>query len=59
MFLEALCHVTEGDAERFRSILETMLRRYPDTELAPVASSYLKGLAEGRSLNGVDGMRLR
>ncbi len=58
MFLEALCHVTEGDAERFRSILETMLRRYPDTELAPVASSYLKGLAEGRSLNaGGDNVR--
>ncbi len=51
MFLEALSYVTEGDADRFRSILETLLKRYPDTELTPVASSYLKGLSEGRRLN--------
>ncbi len=58
MFLDALCYVTEGDADRFKSILETMLKRYPDTELAPVASSYLKGLSAGRRLNaGGDNVR--
>lgn len=50
MFLEALAHVTDRNTDGFKSTLMEMLERYPDTDLSPYASSYLKGLAQGRSL---------
>ena len=58
MFLEALAHVTDHNAEGFRTTLMEMLERYPDTDLSPFASSYLKGLAQGRQLQeGASNMR--
>lgn len=50
MFLEALAYVTDHDSEGFKNTLMEMLERYPDTDLSPYASSYLKGLAQGRQL---------
>lgn len=50
MFLEALTCVTDHKPEEFKQILMQMLERYPDTDLTEYASSYLKGLAEGRKL---------
>ncbi len=58
MFLEALSYVTDNKPEDFRSTLMQMLERYPDTDLAEYASSYLKGLAKGRKLQqGASNMR--
>lgn len=50
MFIEALSYVTENDPEKFKSTLKELLERYPDTDVTPLASSYLKGLAQGRQL---------
>lgn len=50
MFIEALTYVTENDTEKFRATLKELLERYPDTDVTPLASSYLKGLAQGRQL---------
>lgn len=50
MFLEALAHVSDHNSEAFRNTLMQMLERYPDTDISPYASSYLKGLAQGREL---------
>ncbi len=58
MFLHALAYVTENNPEEFRNVLNEMLERYPDTDLAPFASSYLKGLAQGKKLHaGTSNMR--
>lgn len=58
MFLEALAYVTEHNSEGFKNTLMLMLERYPDTDLSPYASSYLKGLAQGKKLNeGASNMR--
>ena len=58
MFLQALSYVTDRNTEGFRSTLREMLEKYPDTDLSPYASSYLKGLAQGRELQkGVKNMR--
>lgn len=58
MFLEALAHVTDRNTEGFKSTLMEMLERYPDTDLSPYASSYLKGLAQGKQLQqGARNMR--
>ncbi len=51
MFLEALAYVTERKPEQFNATLRTLLERYPDTDLTPVASAWLKGMAAGRTLN--------
>ena len=58
MFLEALAHVTDHNTDGFKETLMEMLERYPDTDLTPYASSYLKGLAQGKKLQqGASNMR--
>ncbi len=51
MFLHALAYVTEKDPENFTATLRELLERYPQTDLTPLASAYLKGMKEGRKLN--------
>lgn len=51
MFIDALSYVTENNPERFREMLSEMLERYPETDLAPYASAYLRGLDQGRQLH--------
>ena len=50
MFLEALAQVTDHNTEVFKATLMELLERYPDTDITPYASAYLKGLAQGREL---------
>lgn len=59
MFLDALSYVTENNSEKFRSTLTELLERYPDTDLTPLASAYLKGLAQGKKINSGTGSNLR
>lgn len=51
MFIEALSYVTENDREKFDSTLRLLLERYPDTDVSPLASSYLEQLNNGREFN--------
>jgi len=51
MFLHALAYVTEKRPDDFNSVLRDMLARYPDTDISPIASAWLKGMAQGRKLN--------
>lgn len=51
MFLEALSYVTDNDAKKFSDVLSELAREYPESDVAPLASSYLSLLAEGRKLN--------
>ncbi|MCD8393986.1 MAG: tetratricopeptide repeat protein [Bacteroidales bacterium] len=50
MFIEALSYVTEKNTEAFQSTLKELLELYPETDITPLASSYLKQLAKGRQL---------
>lgn len=50
MFLDALVHATEKDTEKFRAVLRDLLDRYPDTDITPIASAWLTGMAQGRQL---------
>jgi tetratricopeptide (TPR) repeat protein len=60
MFLEALAYVTERKGEEFNSTLRTLLERYPDTDLTPTVSAWLKGMAQGRQLQaGIGGKNMR
>lgn len=55
MFLHALAYVTEKRSDEFNSTLRTLLERYPDTDLTPFASAWLKGMAQGRELQSGQG----
>ena len=58
MFLHALAYVTDNKPDEFGEILKELLERYPETDVSPMASSYLKGLAQGRKLrSGGSNMR--
>lgn len=58
MFIEALSLVTDKRPEEFKTVLREMLERFPDTDLTPYASAYLKGIAQGRQLQeGASNMR--
>lgn len=58
MFLHALAYVTENKPDEFNATLKEMLERYPETDLTPLASAYLKGMAQGRKLHaGVSNTR--
>ena len=51
MFLHALAYVTENKPDEFNAVLKEMLERYPQTDMTPMASAYLKGMAQGRKLH--------
>lgn len=55
MFLHALAYATENRPDEFNSTLRQLLERYPDTDITPIASEWLKGMARGRKLHAGDG----
>lgn len=58
MFLEALALVTDRRPDDFNALLRLLLERYPDTDLTPIVSAWLKGMAQGRKLaEGSSNMR--
>ena len=58
MFLHALAYVTEHRTDDFNAVLRELLERYPDTDITPIASAWLKGMASGRELqSGGENMR--
>lgn len=59
MFLHALAFVTDNRPDDFNATLRDMLNRYPETDLTPVASAWLKGMAQGRRLQSDGGGNMR
>ncbi|MDE6484239.1 MAG: tetratricopeptide repeat protein [Duncaniella sp.] len=57
MFLHALAYVTERRHDDFSATITSLLERYPDTDLTPVAGAWLKGLRSGRELRTTSGNR--
>ena len=52
MFLDALSYVTERNSDKFKSVIKEMLERYPETDITPTASAFVKQLNQGRKING-------
>lgn len=59
MFLDALAYVTDRKPDEFNTTLRELLNRYPDTDLTPIASAWLKGMAQGRELQSDAGGNMR
>ena len=59
MFLDALAYVTDRRPDEFNSTLRELLNRYPDTDITPIASAWLKGMARGRRLQTDAGGNVR
>ena len=52
MFLEALSKLEQGDQEHFMEDLKTIVEKYPQSSVSELAGLYVKGLKEGRLLQG-------
>ena len=59
MFIDALAYVTERNPEKFAAVLRDMLERYPDTDITPIAASWLKGIQQGRKLQSPENGNIR
>lgn len=59
MFIDALAYVTEREPEKFTAVITELLERYPDTDLTPIAASWLKGIREGRKLQSPENGNIR
>ena len=59
MFLHALAYVTDNRPDEFNATLRDLLNRYPDTDITPIASAWLKGMAQGRRLQSDAGGNMR
>lgn len=51
VFINALSYLTEKDNDQFRQQLTSLLDRWPDTEMTPMAAGIMKGLNAGRVPN--------
>ena len=52
MFLEALSNLELGDRDNFMNDLRTIVEKYPQSSVSELAGLYVKGLKEGRLLQG-------
>ena len=57
MFLDALSYVPENRVGEFKTTLEQLTATYCESDVAPLAGLMIKGLAEGRNLEGGGMMR--
>ncbi len=51
IFINALSYVTENNPEQFENQLRTLVERYPDTDITPLATNYINLLQKGHRLN--------
>ncbi|MDE5550514.1 MAG: tetratricopeptide repeat protein [Bacteroidaceae bacterium] len=52
LFLEAMSRLELGDREHFMTDLKTLIEKYPQSSVSELAGLYVKGLKEGRLLQG-------
>lgn len=59
LFIDALSYVTENNPEQFENRLRLLVERYPDTDVAPLATNYINLLQKGHKLNTAAGSNVR
>ena len=52
LFLEAMSRLEQGDREHFMQDLKELVEKYPQSSVSELAGLYVKGLKEGRLLQG-------
>ncbi len=58
LFIDALTYVTENNQDKFKETLTSLLERYPESDVSPLASDYMRGLSQGKKLHsGVSNTR--
>lgn len=57
VFIDALSYVTDRDEDKFKERLETLLQKWPDTDMTETASAMLKYASSGRRLAESSGNR--
>lgn len=52
LFLQAMSKLEQGDQEHFMSDLKALVEKYPQSSVSELAGLYVKGLKDGRLLQG-------
>lgn len=52
MFIHAMAYLSDNNIDKFKETLKELLERYPETDITPLATAYLKQAAQGRALQG-------
>lgn len=52
VFIDALSYLTQKEYDRFKERLTYLLDKWPDTDMTDVAGSILRGIKQGRQLQG-------
>jgi tetratricopeptide (TPR) repeat protein len=52
LFLHALSYVQEGNVPAFKEALEQLTALYPESDVSPLAGRMVKGVLEGRTVQG-------
>ncbi|MDE7151735.1 MAG: hypothetical protein K2O27_05670, partial [Candidatus Amulumruptor sp.] len=50
MFVEALTYVSPATSDEFAGKIRTLLQRYPEADVSPLASAWLRDITQGRRL---------
>ena len=50
MFVEALTYVSPATSDEFAGKIRTLLQRYPEADVSPLASTWLRDITQGRRL---------
>ncbi len=48
VFIDALSYLTEPDNDKFKERISTLLERWPETDMTPIAANIMNGLRAGR-----------
>lgn len=51
MFLDAMAYVGDKNFDKFKEIVQTLVEKYPSTDVSEYAGNILKGIAQGRTVN--------
>lgn len=51
MFLHALAYATENKPSEFNNVLKSLIERYPEADIAPIAAAWHQGISQGRKLH--------
>ena len=51
MFLDAMAYIGDKNFDMFKEIVETLVKKYPESDVSEFAGNILKGITQGREVN--------
>ncbi|MBO7317824.1 MAG: hypothetical protein J6U43_03790 [Bacteroidales bacterium] len=52
MFLDAMAYIGDKDFDKFKDIVQTLIAKYPESDVSEFTGNILKGITQGREVSG-------